>query len=99
MTADTFGEDSRHVGIFWLLKLGEPDKALKASTFSVTAGLPVTFQRVGAEMIRPLARAMGITDSGLISRRFEEGKWCYAGLLADEIVTYGWVTFDEESIG
>lgn len=96
---DTFGEDSRHVGIFWLLKLGEPDEAAKASTSSFTPGLPVTIQRVGPDMLRPLAQAMGITDTRLISQRFEQGKWCYAGLLADEIVTYGWVTFDEESIG
>ncbi len=94
-----FGEDSRHVGIFWLLKLRELDEASAASAFSFTPGLPVTFQRVGPDAIRSLAQVMGMIDHTPIMRRFERGKRCYAGLLADDIVTYGWVTFDEEGIG
>ncbi|MGH2493557.1 MAG: GNAT family N-acetyltransferase [Ktedonobacteraceae bacterium] len=92
----SFGEDSRHVGIFWLMKL---DEAFSARAFSVTPGLPVTFQRVGPETLDSLARVMGMTDHTSIARRFERGKRCYAGLLSEQIVTYGWVTFDEESIG
>ncbi|HKV58739.1 MAG TPA: GNAT family N-acetyltransferase [Ktedonobacteraceae bacterium] len=94
-----FGEDSRHVGIFWLMKLGDLDEASSARAFSVTPGLPVTFQRFGPEAIDPLARVMGMTDHTPIARRFERGKRCYAALLGEQIVTYGWVTFDEESIG
>lgn len=91
-----FGEDSRHVGIFWLMKL---DEAFSARAFSVTPGFPVTFRCVGPEAIDSLARVMGMVDYTPILRRFERGKRCYAGLLADQIVTYGWVTFDEEGIG
>ncbi len=94
-----FGDDSRHVGIFWLLKQGEREEASTASAFSLTPGVPVTFQRVGPAAMRLLAQAMDIVDLAQIMRRFERGKWCYAGLLADTIVTYGWVTFDEEDIG
>ena len=91
-----FGEDSWHVGIFWLFKLEEP---VSTSAFSVTPALPVTFRCIGPDMIRPLAQVMGMEDHASITRRFEQGKRCYAGFHGDEIVTYGWVTFDEETIG
>lgn len=91
-----FGKDSRHVGIFWLMKL---DEVFSTRAFSVTPGFPVTLRCVGPEAIDPLARVMGMADHTPILRRFARGKRCYAGLLADQIVTYGWVTFDEENIG
>jgi GNAT superfamily N-acetyltransferase len=89
-------EGWRHVGIFWLFKLEELSST---RAFSVTPGLPVIFRRVGPDAIGSLAQVMGMEDNTPIMRRFERGKQCYAGLLADDIVTYGWVTFDEEDIG
>ena len=94
--ADTFGEDSQHVGIFWLFKL---DQLPSTSPFSVTPALPVAFQRIGSDNIRALAEVMHLENQTPIARRFEQGKRCYAGVHGDDIVTYGWVTFDEESIG
>jgi len=94
--ASTFREDSRHVGIFWLFKL---DELTSTSAFSVMPALPVTFRRIGPDSIRSLAGVMGMEDQTPIARRFEQGKRCYAGFHDDEIVTYGWVTFDEETIG
>lgn len=91
-----FGEDSQHVGIFWLFKL---DELTPAHVFSVTPAIPVTFRRIGPESIHSLARAMRVEDQAPIIRRYEQGKRCYAAFHGDEIVTYGWVTFDEESIG
>ena len=99
---DAMGSDPRpvgHVGIFWLLKLGDVDEVSSARVFSLTPGIAVTFQRVGPETMRLLAQAMGSAEHTQILPRFERGKWCYAGLLKEEIVTYGWVTFDEEHIG
>jgi GNAT superfamily N-acetyltransferase len=93
---DPPGEDSWHVGIFWLLKLEGP---ASPTVFSVTPALPVTFRRVGPEAINSLAQAMRMEDYTPITRRFERGKRCYAGFHGDEIVTYGWVTYDEEDIG
>ncbi len=93
--ADTFGEDSRHVGIFWLFKL---DELPSTSSFSVTSVLPVVFRRIGPASIHSLTKVMHMEDQA-IARRFEQGKRCYAGFHGDEIVTYGWVTFDEETIG
>ena len=91
-----FGEDSWHAGIFWLFKLEE---LASTRAFSVTPALPVTFRRVGPDAIGPLARVMGMQDHTSIVRRFECGKRCYAGFHGGEVVTYGWVTFDEEDIG
>ena len=92
-------DDSRHAGIFWLFKSTERDAPSYASALPFAPGLPVTFRRVGLETIHALAQAMDTTDQTQIARRFERGKHCYVGLLAGEIVTYGWVTFDEEHIG
>jgi GNAT superfamily N-acetyltransferase len=92
----TFGEDSWHAGIFWLFKLEE---LASSGASSVVPALPVTFRRVGPDAIDSLARAMGMEDHAPVARRFERGKRCYAGFHGDEIVTYGWVTFDEEHIG
>lgn len=91
-----FGEDWQHVGIFWLFKLDEP---ATASAFSVTPAIPVTFRRIGPESIHSLAQVMRMEDPTPILHRFERGKRCYAGFHGDEIVAYGWVTFDEEGIG
>jgi GNAT superfamily N-acetyltransferase len=94
--AGAFGEDSRHVGIFWLFK---PDELTPDSAFSITPAIPVTFRRIGPDSIRPLAQVMRMEDQSPIIRRFEQGKRCYAGFHGNEIVAYGWVTFDEEAIG
>lgn len=94
--ADAFGEDWQHVGIFWLFKLDEP---ANAGAFSVTPAIPVTFRRISPENIPSLAQVMRMEDPSPIIRRFDQGKHCYAAFHGDEIVTYGWVTFDEEGIG
>lgn len=96
MTGGAFGDDSRQGGIFWLLKL---DEISSPDDFTLTPGVTATFQRVGREAIQPLARAMGLTEHAQIARRFDLGKWCFAGMVGGEIVTYGWVTFDEEHVG
>ena len=90
---------ARHEGIFWLLKLAELDEALLTSAPTLTPGITTTFQRIGREAMQPLAQAMGLTDHTQLLQRFERRKWCYVGRVAGEIVTYGWVTFDEERIG
>lgn len=94
--AGAFEEDSWHVGIFWLFKL---DELASAGSFPVAPALPVTFRRLGPEAIGQLAQVMGMENHTSIAHRFEQGKRCYAGFHCDEVVTYGWVTFDEESIG
>lgn len=61
--------------------------------------IPVIFERVGLAIERELAQAMCLEDAALIAQRFARGRHCYVGRIADELVAYGWVTFDEEEIG
>ena len=84
---------SQHLGILWVLNPGV------SSLVSVTPGVAATFQRAGAEAAPSLAQAMGLDDPGVVLQRFANGKRCYAGRVEDKLVTYGWVTFDEEGIG
>jgi GNAT superfamily N-acetyltransferase len=42
---------------------------------------------------------MNLADPAVVTQRFERGRHGYIGRIAGELVTYGWVTFDEEEIG
>jgi ribosomal protein S18 acetylase RimI-like enzyme len=42
---------------------------------------------------------MGKRSLAPVQRRFAAGKQCYVARVAGEIAAYGWVTFDEETIG
>jgi len=55
--------------------------------------------RVGPEVAQELAQAMELEDAAVVLQRFARGCQCYAGRIDGGLVTYGWVTFDEESIG
>jgi len=84
--------DPRRAGVIWALNLDEP--------LPVIAPLvPVTFRRAGPESVSVLAQAMGGGASGEILKRFEAGRRCYAAWAEDKLAAYGWVSFDEESIG
>jgi len=61
--------------------------------------IPVTFMRVGPEVAQELAQAMELDDEAVVLQRFARGCQCYVGRIDGKFVTYGWVTFDEESIG
>ncbi len=85
--------DPQHVGTLWLLHFtGHLPPA-------VAPRVPVTFLRAGPEDIQELALAMGHSDPSEIQQRFAAGKQCYIGRIDGKLATYGWVTFDAESIG
>jgi len=84
---------AQHLGILWMLKLDR---------FPPTAPEPLitaTFMRVGPEVARELAGAMGLDDAVMVLQRFATGRHCYIARVEGKLVTYGWVTFDEEGIG
>jgi RimJ/RimL family protein N-acetyltransferase len=81
------------VGTFWALDLAQPLPVAPAPR------LPVTFLRLGLEDTGELARAMRCDDAAIVRQRFDAGKHCYGGKIENEIATYGWVTFDQETIG
>lgn len=81
------------MGMFWMLRLDRPLPAV------VEPGLAATFQRAGSEESAELAVAMGFDDIEPVTWRFERGCHCYLARNAGQLVSYGWITFDEEDIG
>ena len=94
--AHTWGNDTQHVGILWMLKL---DATLFTRPISLIPGVATTFQRIGPEAALSLSQAMRLQDPAVVQHRFALGRRCYAGLIEGKIAVYGWVTFDEERIG
>jgi ribosomal protein S18 acetylase RimI-like enzyme len=90
------GNDSRQVGILWMLKLDETRGALPVPPAPL---VPATFQSIGSEAALALSQAMGHSDPTEVLQRLARGKRCYAACVEGQIASYGWVTFDEERIG
>ena len=82
-----------HIGTFWVVNLG------RSLPVSIVPRIPATFMRVGPEVAQELAQAMELDDEAVVLQRFARGCQCYVGRIDGKFVTYGWVTFDEESIG
>lgn len=80
-------------GTFWMLDLGQPRPP------DPTPRIPVAFMQAGPEVAEELAQAMDLDDQAVVMQRFNNGRCCYVGRSDGRIVTYGWVTFDEEAIG
>lgn len=85
--------DARPQGTFWMLDLGQP------LPVGPVPQAPVIFTRVGPEAAQELAQAMDLDDEAAVLQRFDNGRHCYIGRIEGKLVTYGWVTFDEEDIG
>jgi GNAT superfamily N-acetyltransferase len=95
--AHTWGKDTQHVGILWMLKLDAATLFTRPS--SLAPDVATTFQRIGPEAALSLSQAMMLQDPAVVQHRFALGRRCYAGLIEGKIAVYGWVTFDEERIG
>ncbi|HEV2582580.1 MAG TPA: GNAT family N-acetyltransferase [Ktedonobacteraceae bacterium] len=85
--------DAQPQGTLWLLDLDPP---LPVGPMPQVA---VVFMRAGPEVAQELAQAMHLDDHTLVLQRFANGRQCYVGRVDGRMVTYGWVTFDEEEIG
>lgn len=85
--------DAQHMGLFWTLRLDGPLPGAGEPR------VPVTFLRAGPEIAGELATAMAFADSAPVLQRFRLGRHCYIGRSEGRLVTYGWITFDEELIG
>jgi len=84
--------DPRRAGTIWTLDLDEPVPV-------ITPLVPAAFRRAGPDLIPALVSAMdGVSSAGLL-KRFENGRRCYIAQVEDQIVAYGWVSFEEEHIG
>ncbi len=80
-------------GTLWMLDLDQP------LPVGVVPRVPVAFMQAGPEVAEELAQAMDLDDQAEVVRRFDTGRQCYIGRIDGRLVTYGWVTFDEEGIG
>ena len=80
-------------GTLWTLDLDQPLPPGQIPQ------VPVVFMRAGPEAAQELARAMDLDGPSLVLQRFDSGRHCYTGRIDGTLVTYGWVTFDEEDIG
>ena len=85
--------NTQHIGTFWMLKLDRPLPA------GLVPRIPTNFMRIGPEIAQELAQAIELDGPTVILQRFAAGRHCYAARVAGQLVTYGWVTFDEEAIG
>jgi predicted esterase/GNAT superfamily N-acetyltransferase len=85
--------DAQPQGTLWMLDLNQP-----LPTGPIPQ-VPVGFMRPGPEVAQELAQAMLLDDQAEVLRRFDNGRQCYVGRVDGKLVTYGWVTFDEEEIG
>ncbi len=84
--------ERRKSGTIYLMELEQPVQFIEPL-------IPAIFVRMKPKSAPVLAEAMGLADPAEVQRRFSSGRRCYAGLVGGRIATYGWVTFDEESIG
>lgn len=80
-------------GTFWMLDLEG------ALLDEIKPSVAAQFARVDAEAIPALAQAMGLPDPAPVLERLAGQRRCYGAWVAEALVAYGWVTFDEEGIG
>ena len=84
--------DPRRHGTIWMLNLDREPPA-------VIPRLQADFRRVTLELAPVLALSTGAITLGETTKRLESGGQCYAAWVDDQVVSYGWVSFQEEEIG
>jgi hypothetical protein len=80
-------------GTFWVV---DPSDGLPPL---FEARVAMSFEEAETADIPSLTSAMNLPDSKLIYQRMQNGRRCFVLKVADEIVTYGWVTHGIESVG
>ncbi len=89
VSADT---DPRRAGTIWMLNL---DEAIPV----IAPFIQAVFRRVDAGHISALASSMNSDTGEEIAGRFKSGGRCYAAWVGERIAAYGWVSFNEETMG
>lgn len=84
--------DPRRAGTIWVVNLDEhvPD---------ISPRVPVTFRRVGPDLVSALVSTMERDASVELLQRFATGRRCYAAWVGNQLASYAWVSFEEEHIG
>ncbi|MGH2508039.1 MAG: GNAT family N-acetyltransferase [Ktedonobacteraceae bacterium] len=89
-------QPEQHVQDMGLLCLLDLDRLWPASP---APRVPVTFQRADEALAGELATAMGLAGPAPVLQRLRLGRHCYIARVEDQLVAYGWLTFDKEEIG
>ena len=84
--------DPRRAGTIWMLGLDKSPQPVEPQ-------LPVVFCRLDLQSASELAGVMGSDSLPEIRKRFERGCQCYAARADGRLAAYGWVSFQQESIG
>ena len=79
-------------GTIWVLDLEKEMPALLPR-------IPADFRRLTPNLAPVLASAAGSLSLTEITQRLETGRQCYTAWVDDQIVAYGWVSFEHEEIG
>lgn len=85
--------NAQYMGLFWTLRLDEPLPP------APEARIPATFLRADSGIAGEVATAMGFHHQAPVLERFSRGCHCHIARSGEQIVSYGWITFDEERIG
>ena len=85
--------DAQTMGLFWMLRLAEP------LPVAVEPGIAAHFHLAGPQDVAELAAAMGFDDTEPVVQRLQRGCQCHIARVEGQLVSYGWITFDEERIG
>jgi len=84
--------DPRRAGTIWMVNLDEPAPV-------VTTLVQAVFRRVGPDRLTGLASSMSSNTEQEIAARFKSGGRCYVAWVGEVIAAYGWVSFNEETMG
>ncbi|HJS19375.1 MAG TPA: GNAT family N-acetyltransferase [Anaerolineales bacterium] len=84
--------DPRRAGTIWMLDLHEPAR-------QIVPLVAADFRRVSPDLLPALVSMMQPGNALQILKRFENERRCYAAWVGDTLISYGWVSFREESIG
>jgi ribosomal protein S18 acetylase RimI-like enzyme len=84
--------DPRRAGTIWMLNLDEPVRLIQPL-------MKATFRRIDSDLALAFVAATGPDIAAALLTRFETGRRCYTAWVRDQLVSYGWVSFDEEHIG
>ena len=84
--------DPRRAGTIWMLNLDEPVPMIQPL-------VKATFRRISPELAPAFVSKTGRDTVAELLTRFQTGRRCYTAWVGDQLVSYGWVSFDEEHIG
>lgn len=84
--------DPRRVGTIWMLNLDEPAPAIMPR-------IHAEFRRAGPDLVPALSAMRASNASAELLQRFRTGRQCYTVWVGDQLAAYGWVSFEDETIG